>query len=628
MPIKKTSAQSIPIQQNGKKIPVTKKKMSFQKKQFITSISGWRKIFSYQDSLHTHDKNLIIKIALSWVHYMHKGPTRLTLLGRDSRPSGALIQDIFMESFSQYHLEFFDLGIIAGPHLMAISRNINMPFIYITASHNPPEYNGIKFGSAQGGVLKEKEYKELLDIFESMPLLLSDALATYTHIQNKKTKGNKLKNAPKIHSDQRTKAFYRSLISTKYYDTLLQTVYSGMGTSALKIKKAIQKTLTDKDSLHVILDANGGARALNFDSDFLQSLKINVIQINTLLGIFTHQIIPEGSALVQIIQEMKKNPQIALGITFDCDGDRGNIALRINDAVALLVPQDLFCMCVLIELKWRRIFGTKDNRYCLIVNDASTIALDEICTREKISLFRTEVGEANVVKAMEEAQKKGYTVLLAGEASNGGVIFSPFRVRDPFVTLLILLKALLWPQKLGLGNTAQESFEYLLSAIPQKQITNTEDKKAKILYPQGLDFAKCYQSLIRHIQHRIEDIQAMLIPETITNNHLSITKKGRTTNTLSSQSNSLIMQFFIYSNTKKIAVTPRTSVHSYSKGGLSVIIKNKKTNSLLAKLWIRPSGTEALVRIIVEVLNGNKKQYTTLLQLWHEAVNKAIHDTK
>jgi len=68
--------------------------------------------------------------------------------------------------------------------------------------------------------------------------------------------------------------------------------------------------------------------------------------------------------------------------------------------------------------------------------------IDRIAHSFGISVFRAEVGEANVVTLARKLREDGYIVRILGEGSAGGNITHPSAVRDPINTVLAIAKLL------------------------------------------------------------------------------------------------------------------------------------------------------------------------------------------
>src|ERR1035437_3476701 len=75
----------------------------------------------------------------------------VVLLGMDSRASGRLIKKYLVEGLGASKFKVVDLGIIPTPAVSYLVKRENADFgIVISASHNPPEFNGIKLFSCAG----------------------------------------------------------------------------------------------------------------------------------------------------------------------------------------------------------------------------------------------------------------------------------------------------------------------------------------------------------------------------------------------------------------------------------------------------------------------------------------------
>ncbi len=89
--------------------------------------------------------------------YKKKGPGKpVVLIGMDSRASGKLIRKYLAEGLGAGKFTVVNLGIIPTPAISYLVKRENADFgIVISASHNPPEFNGIKFFSSEGLKLSE-----------------------------------------------------------------------------------------------------------------------------------------------------------------------------------------------------------------------------------------------------------------------------------------------------------------------------------------------------------------------------------------------------------------------------------------------------------------------------------------
>lgn len=112
------------------------------------------------------------------------------LIGRDSRVSGPMLEDALVAGIRAEGGEPVVTGIIPTPAVALLTRQSDVDCgIVISASHNPPEYNGIKFFDADGYKLPDALEDELQAVVEEVrgeqvptpepPVVLEDATQRY-----------------------------------------------------------------------------------------------------------------------------------------------------------------------------------------------------------------------------------------------------------------------------------------------------------------------------------------------------------------------------------------------------------------------------------------------------------------
>jgi phosphomannomutase len=67
------------------------------------------------------------------------------LVARDMRPSGPALADAFADGLQEQGVDVIDLGLASSDLLYYASGSRDLPGAIFTASHNPAEYNGVKF---------------------------------------------------------------------------------------------------------------------------------------------------------------------------------------------------------------------------------------------------------------------------------------------------------------------------------------------------------------------------------------------------------------------------------------------------------------------------------------------------
>ncbi|MFA6524537.1 MAG: hypothetical protein WC264_01685 [Candidatus Paceibacterota bacterium] len=84
------------------------------------------------------------------------------LIGRDGRESGILIAEILTKEFEKFGISTINGDILPTPTiLLAVQKHKYDGAIIITASHNPIEYNGLKFVTKDARLTNEAEVEKM-----------------------------------------------------------------------------------------------------------------------------------------------------------------------------------------------------------------------------------------------------------------------------------------------------------------------------------------------------------------------------------------------------------------------------------------------------------------------------------
>ncbi|MEO2200506.1 MAG: phosphomannomutase, partial [Nitrosopumilus sp.] len=119
------------------------------------------------------------------------------VIGRDTRPSGKMIQETISAVLMKNGIDVFDLGMVPTPVVFRESRKYGAGII-ISSSHNPIEWNGMKF-ILDGRGINEKELPNIINhqkILKSKIGKIKQIKSTYVEDASKII-GN-VKNSPKI----------------------------------------------------------------------------------------------------------------------------------------------------------------------------------------------------------------------------------------------------------------------------------------------------------------------------------------------------------------------------------------------------------------------------------------------
>ena len=83
------------------------------------------------------------------------------VIGRDTRPSGIMIQETISAVLMKNGIDVFDLGMVPTPVIFREARKYGAGIV-VSSSHNPIEWNGMKF-ILDGRVINEKELPKIIN---------------------------------------------------------------------------------------------------------------------------------------------------------------------------------------------------------------------------------------------------------------------------------------------------------------------------------------------------------------------------------------------------------------------------------------------------------------------------------
>ena len=341
--------------------------------------NGIRGIFSEDFTLEfVHDMTLAIGT------YFEKGPI---LIGYDGRESSPIICKIISSTLNSIGIDCNVAGIVPTPCLeFAVKALGYSGGIMITASHNPPQYNGIKPAGKDG-----------VEISREDELVIEDIYFKKSWITNPEKWG--------VTGEE-----------TRAIDTYLKGIIS-----------QIDSKLIESKSFKVVLDLGNGAQAVTAP-DFCKMINCEAILVNeTIDGMFPgrgSEPTPQNlSVLSKTVIENKAN----LGIAFDGDGDRsifcdnlGNILT--GDKSALVLIQHIL---------------NKNPNSLVVTCLNSGLNTEVLAEKYNSKVIRTKVGSVEVSRKMLS------TDALIGFEENGGFMFGTHnQVRDGCMSLALMLDLL------------------------------------------------------------------------------------------------------------------------------------------------------------------------------------------
>jgi len=344
----------------------------------IRSVSGIRGIVG-------EDLNpmRIAKFASIFGDFVEKGRI---VGGMDTRKSGRAFSQIFLSTLNYKGLETVFTGIVPTPTVLFLVKNFKYDggFI-ITASHNPPEYNGIKLVSKEGRFLNHADYRNFMRI-EETPLKFKDDFKSNKNDFN---------------------------LYKKHIEAVLKLPF-------------ISRTRIKNRKLKVVFDGGCGAGSIVI-SELLEALGIKLHTINTNTdGKFNRPLEPIPANL-KILEKEVKRVKADIGLATDGDGDR----------IAIVTPER-GCISEEYTLALSGLYALKKyNKKLIVINQSTSMMLEMLGEKLGFKVLRTSVGEANVVDGIV-ANK----AVIGGEG-NGGVILPSINLtRDALVASALLVMML------------------------------------------------------------------------------------------------------------------------------------------------------------------------------------------
>jgi len=327
------------------------------------------------------DSNLVSEYAAAFGTFLNKGKV---VIGRDSRPSGQIFKMVAIAGLRSVGLNVIDIGIIPTPTVeIAVTGLKAAGGICITASHNPAEWNALKFFNRKGEFINKADLEKVKKIV---------AKRTFGFVNHKKLGSLTTDN--------------------NWIDKHISFI--------LKQKKLNLKAVK-KAKLKVVVDAVNGAGSIALPG-LLETIGVEVIRLNCENdGNFVHKPEPVPANLKMLGAAVKRF-KADLGMACDPDADR----LALVDENGVPIGEELT-----LALATKYILSKQKGK--VVINLSTSSVTEAIARSMGAKLYYTPVGEANVIAGMQK-----YKAIIGGEG-NGGVIYPAFHYgRDALIGAAII----------------------------------------------------------------------------------------------------------------------------------------------------------------------------------------------
>ncbi len=337
--------------------------------------------------------DVVKRIAIAFGLW-YEGKDRKIIIGRDTRPSGKIIEKAVIEGLTSTGFEIYNVGICPTPLIIHAKNKLKIPAgIIITGSHNPQEWNGLK-------ILSSNTFLNSIDLQKISNKLKEVNLDSY-HINNQiPPKNVKVMN-----------------LIPEYLQDL---------SSFIDFKE-----IKEKNNLRVVLDSGAGTSRF-IVPQMLTDLGCKVKQINNEFLVnrdFPREIEPIENNLKDLMMEVWQG-KYDVGFAHDSDADRMAIIGENGECY----PEDVGL--ALITEHYLNDLSNTESEVFFVTNIASSLMFEAIAEKYNVQVIRTPVGERHLAEKMDTLiQKRNMArkqnIVFGGEGSCGGIMFPQFnKARD------------------------------------------------------------------------------------------------------------------------------------------------------------------------------------------------------
>jgi phosphomannomutase/phosphoglucomutase len=375
------------------------------------------------------------------------------LLGHDARTSGPMLAKAVIAGLTATGCNVYFAGMAPTPALQyAVKNHCFGGAVIITASHNPPEYNGIKVIWSDGIEISHEQEKEIENIY---------------------------------FEDKHVFAEWNKIGAKKEF-----TVANNEYVEA--VKKHINTSEIAEKHYHVVIDAANSVGSL-VAPQLLRELGCKVTTINGKIdGTFPGRMPEPRPENLKELAKAVKAVDADLGVAFDGDADR---SIFVGENGDIYWGDKTFA---LVE----KHFLMENPNAKIVTPVSSSTLIKDIAEAFKGEIVWTKVGSVTVSQTMKEVKAK-----LGGE-ENGGVFYGPHQaVRDGAMTTALILEIMTKTGK-KLSELIAEQPQYFLE---KGTVECSEDKKEKVLKKLVEQVKGANLSTIDGVKIWFEDNSAILV---------------------------------------------------------------------------------------------------------------------
>jgi phosphomannomutase len=329
---------------------------------------------------------VVTRLTLAFSSILPDGPV---VVGRDTRPSGESLLGAVVAAVTATGRECINLGVAATPTVEMMVESLGaVGGVIVTASHNPVQWNALKFLDSRGIFIAKPDGDRLYDTYIQGGYNFVDAVST-----------------------GKSTVYDRG--SQEHIDAIL-------GLHAIDVDRVLRRRFK------VVLDCINGAGSV-IAPDLLEAFGAKVVRVNCKTdGDFYRDPEPRAENLQDLAIRVRAEGA-DLGFAVDPDADR----LALVDGTGTALSEE-YTLALAVDQVLQA-----EKRGPVVVNMSTSALVDWVAGQHQATVVRTPVGEAHVVARMLEDHAP-----IGGEG-NGGVIYPELHAgRDAMLGMALILQQL------------------------------------------------------------------------------------------------------------------------------------------------------------------------------------------
>lgn len=333
----------------------------------------------------SHDLDFAIGLGEAVGTYFASGEI---LVGRDGRLSGPALSNAAVSGLLSSGRDVAEAGLVPTPALQYAVKTMGFRGgVMVTASHNPPQYNGLKVSGPDGVEIPRLDEQRIEKIY---------------------------------FEKSQTKADWKTIGSARQEPSVVRAYQKGV------LSKVDTRAIAER-KFTVVMDVGNGAQAVAAPY-IVESMGCKLITINsTVDGGFPGRGPEPTPDTLQDLSAVVKASGADLGVAYDGDGDRSMFC----DESGRILWGDQSGSLVADFVLEKHPGGT------VVTSVASSQSIEAVAKRHSAKVLRTKVGAVEIARTILERNA------VFGFEENGGCIYQPhIPVRDGGMTTALMLECL------------------------------------------------------------------------------------------------------------------------------------------------------------------------------------------